>query len=248
MNRRFFQIFLTASVLVSCRAPLSIATVQPQKNISIAANLAEDKQMAEVIEPYKKKMEGMMNTKISYTPVELTKAGNNSSLGSLLADFTFQGAREWAKQHGLPEPDAAVINVGGIRSTIPAGDILTKNIYEVMPFENEVIIVKMKGEDLRGLFDYYLKTQMNNPVSHLYIETENGTITKEMINGQVAEPGKTYYVVTSDYLALGGDNMSFFSKGEMISTGIKLRDLFLQKFQENPTITAPEDIRLNFKK
>ena len=55
--------------------------------------------------------------------------------------------------------DAAVINIGGIRSTIGAGDILTKHVFEVMPFENEVVIVKMKGSDLRGLFQYYLETQ-----------------------------------------------------------------------------------------
>ncbi len=53
--------------------------------------------------------------------------------------------------------DAAVINIGGIRSTIGAGDILTKHVFEVMPFENEVVIVKMKGSDLRGLFQYYLE-------------------------------------------------------------------------------------------
>ena len=44
-----------------------------------------------------------------------------------------------------------------------------------------------------------------------------------------------------------GDNMSFFGKGEMISTGIKLRDLFLEKFKANPEIVAPKDVRLLFK-
>jgi 2',3'-cyclic-nucleotide 2'-phosphodiesterase (5'-nucleotidase family) len=53
--------------------------------------------------------------------------------------------------------DAALINIGGIRTTIGKGDILLKNVFEVMPFENEVIIVKMKGADLQGLFDYYAK-------------------------------------------------------------------------------------------
>ena len=137
--------------------------------------------------------------------------------------------------------------MGGIRSTIGAGDILTKSIYEVMPFENEVLIVKMKGSDLKGLFDYYLRTQKNNPVSHLYIETDNGITVKELVNGKTVDPSKDYYIATSDYLALGGDNMSFFSKGQLISTGIKLRDLFLEKFQASPQIVAPTDIRLNFK-
>lgn len=132
-------------------------------------------------------------------------------MGNLLADFTFEGADDWARKNGLANGvDAAVINVGGIRSTIGKGDILTKHIYEVMPFENEVMIVKMKGSDLKGLFDYYLKTQKNNPVSRLYIETDNGMSVKELINGKEVDPAKTYYIATSDYLALGGDNMAFF--------------------------------------
>ena len=57
-----------------------------------------------------------------------------------MADFTYEGAEEWAKND--IDVDAAVINIGGIRSTIGAGDILTKHVFEVMPFENEVVIVK----------------------------------------------------------------------------------------------------------
>ncbi|OPG99396.1 bifunctional NAD pyrophosphatase/5'-nucleotidase, partial [Chryseobacterium mucoviscidosis] len=91
------------------------------------------------------------------------------------------------------------------------GDILLKSVFEVMPFENEVIIVKMKGSDLQGLFDYYAEHQVNNPVSHLYIETNNGQLTKTLINGKTVNPEQDYYIATSDYLALGGDNMKFFS-------------------------------------
>lgn len=248
MNYKFLPFILAALSLTACKVPLNVANIQAEKNISIAAGLPEDIKMKSVISPYREELEGKMNTRISSTAVDLNKQGDNSNLGNLLADYTFDGADDWAKKNGLKNGvDGAVINIGGIRSTIGAGDILTKHIYEVMPFENEVVIVKMKGTDLRGLFDYYLQTQKNNPVSHFYIETENGMTVKELINGKEVEPAKTYYIATSDYLALGGDNMNFFSKGEVISTGIKLRDLFLEKFKANPQIVAPTDVRLNFK-
>ena len=248
MKIKLILIGFAALLLTSCKTSLNVANVQTEKNISISKDLPEDQKFNEIIEPYKDELEGKMNKKISYTSVDLNKQGDNSNLGNLLADYTFDGANEWAKKNGIPGGvDGAVINVGGIRSTIGKGDILTKSIYEVMPFENEVLIVKMKGSDLKGLFEYYLTTQKNNPVSHLYIETDNGMTVKELVNGKEVEPNKDYYIATSDYLALGGDNMAFFGKGEMISTGIKLRDLFLQKFQANPQIIAPTDIRLNFK-
>lgn len=248
MKIKFLLFGFAALVLTACKTPLNIAKIQTEKNISIAQDLPEDQNFNTIIAPYKKELEGKMNTKISHTAVDLNKQGDNSNLGNLLADFTFEGADDWAKKNGIPGGvDAALINVGGIRSTIGAGDILTKSIYEVMPFENEVLIVKMKGSDVKGLFDYYLNTQKNNPISHLYIETDNGKVIKELVNGKELDVTKIYFIATSDYLAMGGDNMKFFGKGELISTGIKLRDLFLEKFKSNPEITAPTDVRLNFK-
>lgn len=248
MNQKKYVIgALAVLALFSCRAPLAVADVKPEKNLSISAELPEDTKFVRTIEPYKNKLEGIMNTKLSHTAVDLTKQGDNSNLGNLLADYTFEGANEWAKNNAIPNMDGAVINIGGIRTTIAAGDILTKQIYEVMPFENEVIIVKLSGADLQGLFDYYLKTKVNNPVSHIVIETDGDRITKQLINGKPVEAAKTYYIATSDYLAMGGDYMDFFKKGEMIPTGIKLRDLFLEKFKANPEVTVSDDVRLQFK-
>lgn len=247
MQNKFLLLGIALLSLTACKTTsLQVANVQTQKNISINKELKDDEGFAKFIEPYTLKLNKEMNQKISYTQVDLTKEGDNSNLGNLLADYTFDGADVWTKANLNKNVDAALINIGGIRTTIGKGDILLKNIFEVMPFENEVIIVKMKGSDVQGLFDYYAKTQVNNPVSHLYIETNNGQLTKTLINGKVVDPNQDYYIATSDYLALGGDNMKFFSKGESIPTGIKLRDLFIDYFKKNAEINPKEDIRLNF--
>lgn len=247
MQNKFLLLGIALLSLTACKTKsLQVANVQTQKNISINKELKDDEGFAKFIEPYTLKLNKEMNQKISYTQVDLTKEGDNSNLGNLLADYTFDGANVWTKANLNKNVDAALINIGGIRTTIGKGDILLKNIFEVMPFENEVIIVKMKGSDVQGLFDYYAKTQVNNPVSHLYIETNNGQLTKTLINGKAVNPNQDYYIATSDYLALGGDNMKFFSKGESIPTGIKLRDLFIDYFKKNAEINPKEDIRLNF--
>jgi len=247
MKNRFLLLGIALVALTACKTTsLQVANVQTQQNISINNELKNDEEFVNVINPYKEKLDKEMNQKISHTNVDLTKQGDNSNLGNLLADYTFDGADQWAKINLKKNVDAALINIGGIRTTIGKGDILLKNVFEVMPFENEVIILKMKGTDLQGLFDYYAKNQVNNPVSHLYIETNNAQLSKTLINGQPVNPSQDYYIATSDYLALGGDNMKFFSKGEAISTGIKLRDLFIEYFKNNQEINPKEDIRLNF--
>lgn len=248
MKSKLLLLLSAVLMLTGCRVPHTVSQVQPKQNISIAANLPEDGAVLKIIQPYKKSLEEQMNAKISHSAVDLNKQGDNSNLGNLLADFTLQGANSWSAQNKLPAVDAAVINSGGIRSTIGVGDIFLKHIYEVMPFENELVLVKMKGADVQYLFDYYLQTQKNNPVSGLKIETANGKLTTQMINGQMLDPAKTYYIATSDFLALGGDNMKFFGMGEMITTGIKLRDLYIQKFRDMPEVIAPGDVRLQFHK
>lgn len=248
MKNKFLLLGIALTSLTACKtaSTLQLAEVKTQKNISINNELKNDEEFVKIIEPYKQKLDKEMNQKISHTSIDLTKQGDNSNLGSLLADYTFEGADAWTKKNLQKNVDAALINIGGIRTTIGKGDIFLKNVFEVMPFENEVIIVKMKGSDLQGLFDYYAKTQVNNPVSHLYIETNNGQLTKSLINGKPVDPSKDYYIATSDYLALGGDNMKFFSKGESISTGIRLRDLFIEYFRKNSEVVPNTDVRLNF--
>lgn len=247
MQNKFLLLGIALFSLTACKTTsLQVTNVQTQKNISINQDLKANEDFAKFIEPYTQKLNKEMNQKISYTQVDLTKEGDNSNLGNLLADYTFDGANVWAKANLNKNIDAALINIGGIRTTIGKGDILLKNVFEVMPFENEVIIVKFKGSDLQGLFDYYAKNQKNNPVSHLYIETSNGTVSKSLINGNAVNPTQDYYIATSDYLALGGDNMKFFAKGESIPTGIKLRDLFIEYFKKNQQINPKEEIRLQF--
>ncbi|WP_434979809.1 5'-nucleotidase C-terminal domain-containing protein [Daejeonia sp. YH14] len=245
-NYRFLP-FLGLLALMSCHSRLQIRQVDAEKNIPIQPGMQEDAAIMEVIAPYRKSLESQMNSVISYTSVDLTKTGDNSSLGNLLADYTFDAAQEWAQKNHRHGIDAALINIGGIRSTIGKGSILLRHIFEIMPFENELVIVKIKGKDLNGLFDYYLKSQKNDPVSRIIIETGQGRISKALINGEEVNPDSDYYIATSDYLALGGDNMTFFSKGTSINTGEKLRDLYIQKFKEHPEVIPPDDVRLIFK-
>ena len=247
MKNKFLLLGLVLVTLTACKtSSLQVANVQPSKNISINNELKNDEEFVKVITPYKEKLDKEMSQIISHTNVDLTKQGDNSNLGNLLADYTFEGAKVWAKENLNKNIDAALINIGGIRTTIGKGDITLKSVYEVMPFENEVIIVKMKGSDLQGLFNYYAKSQVNNPVSNLYIETNEGRLTKQLINGKEVNPSQDYYIATSDYLALGGDNMKFFLIGEPIPTGIRLRDLFIDYFKKNPEVVTKSDVRLNF--
>lgn len=248
MKIKYYLLGSIFSLLVACKPNLNLVNIQPEKNIVVGEEIEQKKEFVEIIAPYKSKLDKNMNQKISYTQVELNKIGDNSNLGIVLSDYLFEGANHWAKTNNLKGVDAAILNIGGIRNNISAGDILVRHIFEVMPFENELVIVRMKGEDIQEIFNYYEKTQKNNPVSRLYIEMKNNNLGKILINDEEPKIGKYYYIATSDYLAQGGDSMYFFTKGEVIKTGIALRDLFIEYFKKYPEIKVSEDIRLKFVK
>ena len=238
---------IVLAVFSACNPVMKLSQAEPQKNQLINGEITQKKELVSVIMPYKKELENKMNQKISHTEVELNRKGDNSLLGQLLADFVLEGANDWGAKNSIPNVDAAILNVGGIRNDISKGDILLRNIFEVMPFENQLVIVKMKGEDIQGVFDYYEKQKRNNPVAGFTIVVENGKLKQGLINGEKPKAGQYYYIATSDYLAYGGDYMKFFLKGEqLIPTEMTLRDLFIEKFKQNPEIKIKQEQRLQF--
>ena len=235
-------------VFMACQPNMNLVDVKTQENIVIGQEIEDKREFVKLIAPYKEKLDDRMNQKISHTSVELNRVGDNSNLGALLSDYLLEGANDWAVKNKMPKVDAAILNIGGIRNNISEGDIFVRNIFEVMPFENEMVIIKMKGEDIQGIFDYYEKHQKNNPVTQLNIIVKDGKLIEGLINGEHPQIGKTYYIATSDYLAMGGDSMYFFEKGEMIKTNVILRDLFLEYFRKNPEVKVKNDVRLKFEK
>ena len=117
MKNRIIVLGFASMALVSCRTPMNLTNIQTQKNISIAQSIPEDGATAMVIEPYKKSLESQMDTKISYTNAELTKQGDNISLGNLLADYTLQGAKEWAAKNNVTKINA-ILQTVGVKSEI----------------------------------------------------------------------------------------------------------------------------------
>jgi len=98
MKNKIWLLAIVALTASACRTPLQVAQVQPQKNTSITSEIAENQNFVSVIAPYKVELEKKMNSKISYTSVDLNKSGDNSNLGNLLADFTYEGAEEWGEK------------------------------------------------------------------------------------------------------------------------------------------------------
>jgi 2',3'-cyclic-nucleotide 2'-phosphodiesterase (5'-nucleotidase family) len=141
--------------------------------------------------------------------------------------------------------DAVLLNHGGIRATINKGNVTTETGYNIMPFENEAVVVELDAEAMQELFEYLAKAKRAHPIAGLQlILNPDESIHKALIQGKPIDTSKKYYIATNDYLQQGGDRMNFLAKTDtVISTNYKLRNLFIDYFKKKDTIAPVRDLR-----
>ena len=125
-----------------------------------------------------------------------------------------------------------MVNRGGLRVPIPKGEIKVQNMFELMPFENEIVFLKMSGVEMRRFIDHMASRGGEGVAGMRFGIKENRGINPE-IQGQPLDDSKSYWLVTSDYIANGGDGSEILSAvRERIATGVKFRDMFIEHLRK----------------
>jgi 2',3'-cyclic-nucleotide 2'-phosphodiesterase (5'-nucleotidase family) len=206
---------------------ISLDSTSQKKQDSISLNL---------IKPYKEKMDAQMNGIIAYSDQVMMKDNPEGLLNNFVADLILQKANEYYKPQDNKKIDICLLNNGGLRGALPKGAITLKNIYELMPFENTIVVVTLSGAKTLQMFNYISKAG-GEPVSGFKMGIIDTSAVNILVNGKPFDINKNYKVATSDYTANGGDRMIFFNdplKREDLNT--KLRDAIIDYVKdENST-------------
>ncbi|UYZ63242.1 5'-nucleotidase C-terminal domain-containing protein [Hymenobacter weizhouensis] len=203
-------------------AKLAPATAQP-----VGPALAENPAALDLIAPYRQRVTEQMTTVLGQAPAAITKNPGESPLANFVGDLQRQRA---SRELGQPV-DLGVMSNGGLRAPIPAGPVTMGAVFELMPFENELVVLSTPGPVVQQLFDYAARVKM--PVSGaVYAVTQEGKPTSISIGGQPFDLARTYTIAISDYLAGGGDNMTFFKTLKPRGTGILLRTAIADHIRE----------------
>ena len=218
---------------------------------AIDSSLSLDEDLNNYIQPYREKIDAEMQTVLSYTPNSMFKTDSkyNTAIGNMMADAVLEEANPLFKQKHNLEIDAVLLNFGGIRSGISKGDITVKTAYDIMPFENEVIIVELPYEAVQEMIKYLIDKKTAHPIAGIQIKlNHNYSLESAFINGEEIKlydkKDKSFYIATSDYLLQGGDNMDFFAKNKKVfQLDYKLRNLFIDYFEKKDEIDAKQDNR-----
>lgn len=166
----------------------------------------------EMLKPYRQGVDSLMNVKIGSTPVALKN--DEAPLLNLVSDFVK------SRGDGISDKtvDLAIVNKGGIRRSLPKGSVTEGMIMMMMPFNNSVLVMDIKGSDLKEAIDI-MGIRGGDGVSREVnaIMGSDGRCTSIMIGGKPIDPERTYRLATIDYLANGGDYMEPLTRGKVIS-------------------------------
>ena len=228
MNRIFFVIILFL-IFGSCRSPKPSKIVYFESRlVESTAEVKPDTSILNIIVPYKEVLEKEMNRKLAFSEFAIEKSKPDGALNRLTADMTFVAAEKYLKVNHQLTLDFALLNHGGLRKSLPKGDINVGNIYELMPFDNMISVVELNGETVIELFDFLAKNNDGHPISNVRFDIIDNKAENIVIGGQVFDKNRNYFVATNDYLLGGNDGMLFFTKSlRIINTQILVRDAFL---------------------
>lgn len=175
------------------------------------------------LRPFKQRVDNEMNVVIGKAAQTMRGHAPESLLSNFSADVYRKAASEYMKS----EVDIAIVNLGGLRTVVPAGDITLRKVFELMPFENELVILYIKGDKINELCQYFA-SMGGEGVSGIRMKFTDKKATDITINGSPLDPEKTYTVATNDYLAGGNDKMTALAGyTKRINTSIKVRSMLL---------------------
>ena len=201
-----FLFYFLSGLLISCGSTrLSPQLVSDSETALVVDSLLTgDAAMQAFIQPYKATLNTSLDSIVGYAAHPLHKQEVESTLGNFVADLT----QEAAQQISDFPVDMGLVTIGGLRMPLPAGPIRIRDLYEVMPFENMIVVLQLSGEQTQKLFEFAARTEIA-AISNSKMVVRDGKPVSITINGQAFDPNRSYTVATSDYLAGGGDNMNF---------------------------------------
>ncbi|MFI5220656.1 MAG: 5'-nucleotidase C-terminal domain-containing protein [Bacteroidia bacterium] len=228
MNRKNYYIFFLFVLFLSCHAPAHITQVEKhQYAIGSKEYASVDSTVWQTIVPYKSKLDAEVDVVIGKTAKALTKDQPEGLLGNFVTDLVMEISPLYYYPPGNSKIDFCFLNNGGLRNNIPEGEITRRNIFEVMPFENELVVLSMNGTQIKQLLKFIV-SKGGIPVSNLRMKIKEKAAAGVMINNIPFDSTKIYKAVTSDYLANGGDNLFFLAEAKKEYVGLKIRDAIIE--------------------
>lgn len=206
---------------------------------SMTGKIKTNPLVARVVEDYKKQVGAKLDIVIAQAEKDYQhdRFTNVSELGEWVAEIMRQGGNA----------QIGITNGGGVRTSIDKGSVTVGTMYQLMPFDNTVVTMKMKGSDIKNLLEHGIENSEIGWVQYSGIKVyyNPGKPYGQKVNairlmdGTLMKMDTYYTVATNDFMAEGGDNYNFKNAIEATDTNIPIRDILINELKKSS--------KLNFK-
>ncbi|MFV8351644.1 5'-nucleotidase C-terminal domain-containing protein [Flavobacterium sp. XS2P14] len=245
---KLFVIFLTFFFVASCSKQNYNVTKIEGKRITITEKENQVPEIENFIKPYREHINRDLDSVLAYCPETLDKSTGKwqTTIGNLMADVTLNRGNTVFQSREKKNIDICLLNSGGIRSILPKGNVTARTAFEIMPFENSLVVIALKGDQIIEMVDFFIAEKKSHPLAGVTFTIDKNKVAKNiLVQGKPVQKETIYYVGTNDYLSNGGDNMNFFKKGvQKFDLQYKLRNILIDYFKEVDTIPVIKDIRI----
>jgi 2',3'-cyclic-nucleotide 2'-phosphodiesterase (5'-nucleotidase family) len=217
-------LFLTILVMaLSCRTAYH-PTALHYSTYGVNDAQRKDSAVLSMLRPYADTVTLKMGDVIGEMARQLIKKPVDGNLCHFMADAYLAMARSRFE----PRADVAFMNLGGVRlPSLEAGKIKRGTIYELMPFDNVMEIIAVRGELLQKFLDHIAEREACGGVAGITLTIRDKKATEVRVGGKPLDPNATYYMVNSDYVVNGGGGFVEFRDLARRQTGYFLRDALL---------------------
>lgn len=200
---------VTTFVIVACVVAATMFHDKKQQSqpeivdiqlIDVDGSLQNDA-MDSLIAPYKAEKEASMNVVIGEAMETMEVGKPESKLTNLVADVLLTEGRKY-----IADVDIAIVNVGSIRRTLYEGDVTIGDVFEILPFDNALLVLEYKGADILALADA-IAVKGGEAIAGMTLTIRDGKAEDVRVGGVEVDTAKIYKVVSTDYLSWGNDQL-----------------------------------------
>jgi 2',3'-cyclic-nucleotide 2'-phosphodiesterase (5'-nucleotidase family) len=228
---RYSSVAFCIVALISCSTASKLKKVE-STSIELNAQAADDREFEELIAPFKNKMDSIMNDVLVVSEQPLTKGLPEGNLGDFVTDALLKKTNDFYKPADKAPVNIYLLNNGGLRTALPKGNITRGNAFELMPFENAIVVLTLSGEKTKQMFEFIVESN-GLPFAGARVKAKEKKIVELKISGKEINTNATYKVATSDYIA-GEVSKYFFFKDAIKTEVLKytLRDAIIDYMVE----------------
>ncbi len=179
------------------------ATAKHEVRNVVSDSLAVDPAADAIARGAMQSVAALVSQPIAKLAATMERRGTQYALGNFIADA----------QRVAAKADVAVMNNGGIRAELRAGDVTYGSLFEIQPFANTLVKVTLRGKDLRAYLEALVgKDELREHVSGVIVRFDKSKpsgsrIVSVTVGGAPLDDARSYTLAYTDFMATGAEGL-----------------------------------------